>query len=72
MKTKTDYVQDCPGGWYGCNPDQFGRGHVVVDPCSIVSAVAFLKSRVTILESEAKVMLDGGFLLPFVLKGGAR
>lgn len=61
-----DYVCDCPGGWYGCNPDQWGRGHVVVDGAKVVEAVRWLSKRVKLISS--KTTTDEGVCLGFVLR----
>lgn len=70
---EVDYVNAIPGGWYGCNPDQWGRGHVVVDGAKAVAAIRWIlrERKVRVLEEGVKVTTDGGILLPFVVKGAA-
>ena len=61
-----DYVCDCPGGWYGNNPNAQGEGCVVIDPTYTVSALRWFRRRATVMETKIK---DDGLLLVFTVRG---
>lgn len=71
MKKLSMDIMECPGAWYGNQPENNdGVGNLVIDVCEVERALAWLRPRFDYKAIDVMIMPDSrGIIFSLLVKG---